>query len=104
MWQRQSQHGKRKGPGRVGGRSQGSTLSGGSIQVERALVGAAQVEVGALPMGMGMVKVVCLLQQRNLQGTQKRSMEQFQELVNLDQLPLGRQQNGLGILSQGMKS
>jgi hypothetical protein len=76
---------------------------GAQIQVERALVGAAQVEVGALPVGVGVVKVVCL-QQRDLQGTQKKSMEQFQELVNLDQLPLGRQQNGLGILSQGMKS
>jgi hypothetical protein len=30
MWQRQSQHGKKKGPGRVGGRSHGSALSGGS--------------------------------------------------------------------------
>jgi hypothetical protein len=44
-------------------------------------VGAAQVEVGALPVGVGVVKVVCLLQQRDLQGTQKGSMDQFQELV-----------------------
>jgi hypothetical protein len=72
--------------------------------VERPLVGAVQVEVGALPVGVGVVKVVCLFQQRDLQGTQKRSMEQFQELVNLDQLPLGRQQNGLGKLPQVMKS
>jgi hypothetical protein len=49
-------------------------------------------------VGVGVVKVVCLLQQRDLQGTQKGSMDQFQELVNLDQLPLGRQRNGLGKL------
>jgi hypothetical protein len=72
--------------------------------VERPPVGAAQVEVGALPVDVGVVKVVCLLQQRDLQGTQKGSMDQFQELVNLDQLPLGRQQNGLGKLPQVMKS
>jgi hypothetical protein len=72
--------------------------------VERPLVGAAQVEVGALPMGVDAVKVVCLLQQKDLQGTQKGSMDQFQELVNLDQLPLGRQRNGLGKLPQVMKS
>jgi hypothetical protein len=59
---------------------------------------AAQVEVGAVPVGVGVVKVVCLLQQRDLQGSQKGSMDQFQELVNLDQLPLGRQRNGLGKL------
>jgi hypothetical protein len=67
-------------------------------------VGAAQVEVGVLPVGVGVVKVVCLLQQRNLHATQKGSMDQFQELVNLDQLPLGRQQNSLGKLPQVIKS
>jgi hypothetical protein len=67
-------------------------------------VGAAQVEVGALRVGVDVVKVVCFLQQRDLQGTQKGSMEQFQELVNLDQLPLGRHQNGQGKLPQIMKS
>jgi hypothetical protein len=77
---------------------------GVQIQVERPLVGAAQVEVGALLVDVGVVKVVRLLQQSDLQGTQKGSMEQFQELVNLDQLPLGRQQNGLGKLPQVMKS
>jgi hypothetical protein len=72
--------------------------------VERSLVGAAQVEVGALRVGVDVVKVVCFLQQRDLQGTQKGSMEQFQELVNLDQLPLGRPQNGQGKLPPFRKS
>jgi hypothetical protein len=40
-------------------------------------VGTAQVEVGALPVGVGVVKVVCLLQQRDLQGTQKEAWSNF---------------------------
>jgi hypothetical protein len=96
--------GRGRGRGRVGGRSQGSTLSGGSNPGGTSSGGRSEVEVGALPVGVGVVKVVCLLQQRDLQGTQKRSMEQFQEVANLDQLPLGRQQNGLGKLPQGTKS
>jgi hypothetical protein len=72
--------------------------------VERPLVGATQVEVGAQPVDVDVVKVVCLLQQRDLQGTQKGSMEQFQELVKLDQQLLGCQQNSLGKLPQVMKN
>jgi hypothetical protein len=96
--------GRGRGRGRVGGRSQGSALSGGSNPSRTTSSGRSAGEVGVLPVGVGVVKVVCLLQQRDLQGTQKRSMEQFQELVNLDQLPLGRQQNGRGKLPQVMKS
>lgn len=71
-----------------------------AAEVGAAQVGAAQVEVEAPLVGVGLVKVICLLQQRDLQGARKGTTKKFQEQVNLDQLPLGRQQNGLGELLQ----
>jgi hypothetical protein len=99
--------GRGRGRVRVGGRSQGSALSGGSNSGGATSggrsAGGGRSTTSGRGCGQGGMPLP-RLQQRDLQGTQKESMDQFQELVNLDQLPLGRQRNGLGKLPQVMKS